>query len=63
MSRTMLDLDDDLVRQAGRLMGLKKKVDIVNKALEEFVQLSPEQIRWAVKAWRQGRDRAGGRLS
>ena len=63
MSRTVVDLNDDLVRQAGKLMGLKKKVDIVNKALEELVQLSPEQIRWAVKAWKQRKDRARGRLS
>ena len=63
MSRTVLDLDDDLVRQAGKLMGLKKKVDIINKALEEFVQLSPEQIRWAVRAWKQRRNRAEERLS
>ena len=61
MSRTVLDLDDDLVRQAGKLMGLKKKVDIVNKALEELVQLSPERIRWAVKAWTQRKNRARGK--
>jgi len=57
MSRTVIDLDDDLIRRARKLMGLKKKVDIVNKALEEFVQLSPEQIRWAVKDWEQLRKR------
>ncbi len=57
MSRTVIDLDDDLIRRARKLMGLKKKVDIVNKALEEFVQLSPEQIRWAVKYWEQLRKR------
>ena len=56
MSRTVLDLDDKLVRRAGKLMGLKRKVDIVNQALEEFVQLSPEQVRWAVKYWEQTRN-------
>ena len=61
MGRTVLDLNDGLVRQAGKLMGLKKKVDIVNKALEEFTQLSPERVRWAVKYWKERRSRAGGK--
>ncbi len=62
MSRTVVDLDDDLMKRARKLTGLKKKVDIVNKALEEFVQLSPEQIRWAVKFWKQQRNQQGRRL-
>lgn len=49
MSRMVIDLDDDLVKKARELTGLKKKVDIVNKALEEFVQLPIEQIRWIVE--------------
>lgn len=49
MSRMVIDLDDDLIQKARELTGLKKKVDIVNKALEEFVQLPMEQIRWIVK--------------
>lgn len=49
MSRMVIDLDDGLIQKARELTGLKKKVDIVNKALEEFVQLPIEQIRWIVE--------------
>lgn len=49
MSRMVIDLDDDLVKKARELTGLKKKVDIVNKALEEFVQLPVEHIRWLIE--------------
>lgn len=38
MSRTVVDIRDDLVRKALRLSGLKKKVDVVNLALEELVR-------------------------
>lgn len=38
MSRTVVDLDDKLLRRARRLTGLKKKVEIVNTALKEFVE-------------------------
>ncbi len=62
MSRTVIDLDDDLIKRARKLTGLKKKVDIVNKALEEFAQLSPEQAHRAVELWKQRRNRPGRRL-
>ena len=38
MSRTVVDLNDEMLREARTLTGLKKKVEIVNKALAEFVQ-------------------------
>lgn len=38
MSRTVVDLRDDLVRRAQKLTGLKKKVAIVNLALERLVR-------------------------
>lgn len=38
MSRTVVDLRDDLVREAQQLAGVKTKVEIVNLALEEFVR-------------------------
>ena len=38
MSRTVLDLRDDLLRKAGRLTGLTRKVRIVNAALEHLVR-------------------------
>ena len=38
MSRTVVDLRDDLIRRASRLTGLTKKVEIVNFALERLIQ-------------------------
>lgn len=38
MSRTVVDLRDDLVRKAKKLTGLTKKVEIVNLALERLIQ-------------------------
>ncbi len=38
MSRTVIDLRDDLVQKVQRLTGLTKKVEIVNLALERLVQ-------------------------
>lgn len=38
MSRTVVDLRDDLVRRAQKLTGLTKKVEIVNLALEGLVR-------------------------
>lgn len=46
MSRTVVDLNDEMIRKARILTGLKKKVEIVNKALEEFVQ--QRQIRRSI---------------
>ena len=38
MSRTVVDLRDDLIQRASRLTGLTKKVEIVNLALERLIQ-------------------------
>jgi Arc/MetJ family transcription regulator len=38
MSRTIIDLRDDLVRKAQKLTGLTKKVELVNFALERLIQ-------------------------
>lgn len=38
MSRTVVDLDDKLLKRAQKLSGLTKKVEIVNTALKEFVE-------------------------
>ena len=35
--RTVIDLRDDLIAQARRLTGMRRKVEIVNAALETFV--------------------------
>lgn len=45
MSRTVVDLRDDLVKKAKRLTGLSKKVEIVNLALERLInQKEMEEI-------------------
>ncbi len=38
MSRTNIDLDDRLIRRAGKLTGLRTKKAIVNRALEGLVR-------------------------
>lgn len=38
MGRTVVDLNDALVKRAKELTGFKKKVDVVNFALEELVK-------------------------
>ena len=37
MARTVVDLRDDLIERARRLTGMRRKVEIVNAALEHFV--------------------------
>ena len=45
MSRTVIDLRDDLIRKAKKLTGLSKKVEIVNLALEHLIrQMEIEEI-------------------
>jgi Arc/MetJ family transcription regulator len=36
--RTVIDIDDEALRKAKRLTGLKTKVDVVNFALRELVR-------------------------
>lgn len=38
MSKTVVDLKDDLVERAKKLTGLTKKVELVNYALERLVR-------------------------
>jgi Arc/MetJ family transcription regulator len=38
MARTVINLRDDLIARARRLTGLRRKVEIVNAALEAFVE-------------------------
>ena len=65
MSRTVVNLNDGLVKKAQELTGVKKKVDVVNLALEELVRR--REVRkilefsgklkgeWHLKEWRKGR--------
>ncbi len=38
MARTLINLDDRLLKRAQQLTGLKKKVEVVNLALERLVR-------------------------
>ena len=38
MSRTNIEIDDELIRKAGKLAHLKTKRQIVHRALESFVK-------------------------
>lgn len=67
MSRTVVNLDDDLVRKVQEYTGLKTKVEAVNYALAELVRRKAvreilEMARagkikggWRIKEWRKGR--------
>jgi Arc/MetJ family transcription regulator len=65
MSRTVVDLQDNLVKQATKLTGLKKKVELVNFALARLIQQKQAEkilklkgsIRWEgnLKAMRRNR--------
>lgn len=65
MSRTVVKLRDDLVQKIQRRTGLKKKVEVVNLAIEELVRrkearkildlLAKVEGEWHIKEWRKGR--------
>ena len=38
MSRTVIDIEDELLKRAQELTGLNKKVDIVNYAIRKLVE-------------------------
>ena len=40
MSKTLIDLDDDLIDRAAEFLGTKTKKDTVNGALAEYVKLN-----------------------
>jgi len=38
MSRTVINIEDDVLKKAQKLTGIKKKVDVVNLALKKLVE-------------------------
>ena len=38
MSRTVIDIQDDLLRKAQKVTGISKKVEIVNYALKQLLE-------------------------
>lgn len=65
MARTVVNLNDRLLKRAQRLTGLKKKVDVVNHALERLVRQKeiekllelPGKVEWEgdLRAMRKNR--------
>jgi Arc/MetJ family transcription regulator len=69
MSRTVIDIQDDLLRKAQKATGITKKVEIVNYALkrlleqkemEKILQLRGK-IKWEGDIEKMRRDRRGSR--
>ena len=38
MSRTVINIEDDVLKKAQKLTGIQKKVDVVNLALKKLVE-------------------------
>ena len=65
MGRTNIELDDELIKEAGRLTNIKTKKELINTALKELVdQLKRRQLLsirgkgvWEgdLDEWRKGR--------
>ena len=69
MSRTVIDIQDDLLRKAQKLTGISKKVEIVNyalkrlleqKELEQFLDLRGK-VKWEGDTAAMRKDRHGSR--
>jgi Arc/MetJ family transcription regulator len=69
MSRTVIDIQDDLLRKAQKMTGISKKVEIVNYALKRLLeQKEVEQVlelrgkvKWEGNLDEMRKDRRGSR--
>lgn len=69
MSRTVIDIEDGILRKAQRLTGIKKKVDIVNFAIKKLVEQKEIEkilvlrgkVRWEGDLEEMRRGRVGSR--
>jgi Arc/MetJ family transcription regulator len=69
MSRTVIDIQDDLLRKAQKMTGISKKVEIVNYALKRLLeQKEIEQVlelkgkvKWEDSLDEMRKDRHGSR--
>lgn len=69
MSRTIVDIDDEMLRKAQEYTGLNKKVEVVNYALRKLVEQKEIErilelrgkVRWEgdLEELRRGRGGAG----
>ncbi len=69
MSRTVIDIENDVLKKAQRLTGIQKKVDIVNYALRKLVQQKEIEkilelkgkVKWEGNLEKMRADRSGSR--
>ncbi len=69
MSRTVIDIENDVLKKAQRLTGIQKKVDIVNYALRKLVEQKEIEkilelrgkIKWEGNLEKMRADRSGSR--
>ncbi len=69
MSRTVIDIENDLLKKAQRLTGMSKKVDVVNYALKRLVEQKAIErvldlkgkVRWEGDLEEMRRGRSGSR--
>lgn len=59
MTKTLIDLDDDLLAEASTALGTETKKDTVTKALEYAVEVTRERRRQALQRLRQITDEGG----
>lgn len=46
MTRTVIELDDDLLAEAAKILGVKTKKDTVNAAMREVVEGRRRALAW-----------------
>lgn len=69
MSRTVIDIQDDLLRKAQKVTGISKKVEIVNYALKQLLEQKELEkmldlrgkVKWEGNLEAMRRDRRGSR--
>ena len=69
MSRTVIDIQDDLLRKAQKMTGISKKVEIVNYALKRLLEQKEFErvlelrgkVKWEGSLDEMRRDRRGSR--
>ena len=69
MSRTVVDIEDDLLKKAQELTGINKKVEIVNYAIRKLVEQKEierilelkGQLKWEGDLEEMRKDRSGNR--
>ena len=69
MSRTVIDINNDVLEKAQKLTGIQKKVDIVNYALRKLVEQKEVEkilelkgkVKWVGNLEKMRADRSGSR--